>query len=68
LDLKQAIDLPTTKGIRMNSKTWIRLIRQVLGQHQVVYGGSPTGSNTFSGKPVELDDSIPEETFEIMSN
>ena len=66
--IKEAIDLQSTKSIRINSTTWNRLIQQILSQHQIVYGGSPTGRNTFSSKPVELDDSIAEETFEIIRN
>jgi len=66
-DIKPEIEKPNVKGIKINPKTWRRLIGSVSSQGVVVPGKSAQ-QDTFSGKPVELDDAIEEEDFEIIPN
>lgn len=65
LDVKEIAEQSDTEAISMHSKTWYRLIGTVPMQnvpgHPNQQPSSVRGGNTFSGKPVILDDTLPEE-------
>jgi len=68
LEIKQGVEAPGAKGIRIHPNTWKRLIQSVADQVAIVHGGLHGQGATFSGRPVDLDDTVEEETFEIISN
>jgi hypothetical protein len=65
VDIKLVIEKPEISAIKINPRTWERLVQsfakgvKVPASKQKIY---------FSGKPVELDDTIEEETLEPISN
>ncbi|MGB8414620.1 MAG: hypothetical protein WCE23_17535, partial [Candidatus Binatus sp.] len=67
IDIKFQIEKSNVSGIKINPKTWHRLLQSV-GSQGVAVPGKSGQKDTFSGKPVELDDTIEEEIFEIISN
>lgn len=66
-DIKSQTDKSNVSGIKMHPKTWRRLVQSISSQGVAVPGKSGQ-KDTFSGKPVELDETIDEETFETISN
>jgi len=68
VDIKLVIEKPDVRGIKIHPKTWERLIRSFAPPGVAVPGKSSRQKIYFSGKPVELDDAIEEETFEPISN
>jgi len=65
-DIRQAIEAPSAKRLRMHPNTWKRLTQSVSAKGGGIgLGGSLGTGNTFSGKPVDLDEAVEEETFEI---
>ena len=68
IDIKRVIEEPGITGIKIHPKTWERLIQPFAPQRVAVPGKSSKQKIFFSGKPVELDDTIEEEKFEPISN
>jgi hypothetical protein len=64
-DIRQAIEAPGAKRIRIHPNTWKRLLQSIAKRGGIGQGGPLRGGNTFSGKPVDLDEKLEEETFEI---
>jgi len=67
VDIKRVIEEPGITGIKIHPKTWERLIQPFAPQRVAVPGESSKQKIFFSGKPVALDDTIEEETFEPIS-